>query len=854
MQAEGYKRSVEEIKLASKVAITGNVLLYEDNPGGRRSGRGLDLPTILPTPVLLVPGILGSTVKDTWGAYPKLHFSSPKDIYGNDLKAWELLKSKWQLHEPYKIPGKDDSLSEVGWYKLKAELRKEGYIDGETLFEAPYDWSLSLPNARDAYLVKYIRDAKEAYAKAYERLTGQEAKDIKVDIIAHSMGGLLARSYIQSSSYANDVRKFAMVGTPSKGATMAYYIWEGGDPKTADETAEELKPIVNEEQKNILKSIIKTTAAGGAYMYSNALSLAAKVKYNDNKKICDFSFGGYGSEPLRCYHKNIRDMLKDCQSLKQLMPIYDNAIVDMDTNEPQYIIEEENSFLQALNGLTCHDHRLVLPELRECIDNFGKPYNFISPRKVLGNSYENNMVQTKLFVGINMATLNSIYVTPQLDIHSDIYRDGIITSENYKTQTAYGDGTVLANSAIFNDYFPSALDVLSLKKKQGGHASLIDIFAKDIVDFITERKIVEEEEQKLLKYSQLAINIDGKMQPLSVMKDGKTISVTKEIQLDNSSVVIDNPSDGAYIVNLQGRSKGVEDVEITINYVDSNGININEARVFSYDSQNGKKLSSFSFTLDAKQPNRLVMSRSFGVPILDIEKDSHGQVQLSWLDYVGMFNKDVDHYEIYWKKADDVYYQLLDVATGSDSNYLTSHAATEAINDGYVYVVKSVFKNGKSSFFSNSIAYTDEPYTVCNSLEANSKTVPGFINFNVDGKADKTQCSLSLPGNTGLINKFEGTINLPVGYQEDKDVYYSCNDGAKVMLNSSNEKQVFACKEGESMKINVDGSSWGQLNGIGRLRGTLSQYSQNDDNVASSDVVPMVGKFMAIVGVVVAFF
>ena len=73
----------------------------------------------------------------------------------------------------------------------------------------------------EEYLKEAIREAKD---KGYQ----------KVNIIAHSMGGLLARAYIQSNDYQNDVENLIMVGTPHKGSPNAYYIWEGGDPITAD--------------------------------------------------------------------------------------------------------------------------------------------------------------------------------------------------------------------------------------------------------------------------------------------------------------------------------------------------------------------------------------------------------------------------------------------------------------------------------------------------------------------------------------------------------------------------------------------------------------------------------------------
>lgn len=53
----------------------------------------------------------------------------------------------------------------------------------------------------------------------------------KVDLVTHSMGGLVARWYIQQSNYENDVRKLIMLGTPNHGAdilkTLAFLLKVG---------------------------------------------------------------------------------------------------------------------------------------------------------------------------------------------------------------------------------------------------------------------------------------------------------------------------------------------------------------------------------------------------------------------------------------------------------------------------------------------------------------------------------------------------------------------------------------------------------------------------------------------------
>lgn len=49
-----------------------------------------------------------------------------------------------------------------------------------------------------------------------------------VNIIAHSMGGLVARRYIQSNNYRDDINQLVLLGTPNHGSSDVYTLWEGG--------------------------------------------------------------------------------------------------------------------------------------------------------------------------------------------------------------------------------------------------------------------------------------------------------------------------------------------------------------------------------------------------------------------------------------------------------------------------------------------------------------------------------------------------------------------------------------------------------------------------------------------------
>ncbi|MCK5060988.1 alpha/beta hydrolase [Candidatus Parcubacteria bacterium] len=127
-------------------------------------------------------------------------------------------------------------------YKYLTEaLTNNGYALNENLFLFPYDWRQS-NNETAIDLKNYIN-----YIKA---TTSQE----QVDIVAHSMGGLVARSYVQGAEYDNDVDQLIFLNTPHIGSTDSYLINEGG--YFSGIKGNILKYILNKEAKKKEKNLI----------------------------------------------------------------------------------------------------------------------------------------------------------------------------------------------------------------------------------------------------------------------------------------------------------------------------------------------------------------------------------------------------------------------------------------------------------------------------------------------------------------------------------------------------------------------------------------------------------------------
>lgn len=90
-------------------------------------------------------------------------------------------------------------------------FKNAGYKEGEDLFVFSYDWRKPLDSLADD-LKKYILN--------------NNLQDKKIDLVGHSMGGLVARSYAQKYGVAG-IDKITTSGTPHLGVLDAYGLWEG---------------------------------------------------------------------------------------------------------------------------------------------------------------------------------------------------------------------------------------------------------------------------------------------------------------------------------------------------------------------------------------------------------------------------------------------------------------------------------------------------------------------------------------------------------------------------------------------------------------------------------------------------
>ncbi len=102
---------------------------------------------------------------------------------------------------------------------LIAALENAGYEEGRDLFLFNYNW-LEKIRSED--------DNKGSAEKLADFLNEKLAEGQKADVIAHSMGGLVARTCLQQVSGC-PIDQLITVGTPHKGVVDTYGAWEGGE-------------------------------------------------------------------------------------------------------------------------------------------------------------------------------------------------------------------------------------------------------------------------------------------------------------------------------------------------------------------------------------------------------------------------------------------------------------------------------------------------------------------------------------------------------------------------------------------------------------------------------------------------
>jgi len=92
------------------------------------------------------------------------------------------------------------------------------YTLGADFFIFAYDWRQEIGTVT----APLLKQALEQYARIHEARTGIPAKETRFILVGHSMGGLVARTFLsENPDWADRIAKMVLIGTPNLGSVKA---------------------------------------------------------------------------------------------------------------------------------------------------------------------------------------------------------------------------------------------------------------------------------------------------------------------------------------------------------------------------------------------------------------------------------------------------------------------------------------------------------------------------------------------------------------------------------------------------------------------------------------------------------
>ena len=178
----------------------------------------------LPSPVVFIPGIMGSALRDEYCVDPETVWSPIKLL----VKAYERVTlhpsdTRFELVEPARVMA--DKVFELIYGEIIAELRHNLSPQADKpvpVYPFAYDWRQPLELV-ETELATFVDEviARTRLLRHYDK-AGYGSADFpaKVSLVAHSMGGLIAAGYLQTCGEGK-VAKVATIASPFRGSLEA---------------------------------------------------------------------------------------------------------------------------------------------------------------------------------------------------------------------------------------------------------------------------------------------------------------------------------------------------------------------------------------------------------------------------------------------------------------------------------------------------------------------------------------------------------------------------------------------------------------------------------------------------------
>jgi pimeloyl-ACP methyl ester carboxylesterase len=171
-------------------------------------------------PILIVPGVLGTEMfkgeTRLWASVLRMVNPINSDGFMDPMAfSYSLAPSDESVFFGSVIDNPDNLLNYTEG--ILKELKGQDYIQNQDVFTFPYDWRYGVSEGNVEALAEKIKSIKTQ--------TGSE----KVNVVAHSTGGLLLKKYIMDHPTDHYVNKAVMVGVPNLGSPKAIKTLVQGD-------------------------------------------------------------------------------------------------------------------------------------------------------------------------------------------------------------------------------------------------------------------------------------------------------------------------------------------------------------------------------------------------------------------------------------------------------------------------------------------------------------------------------------------------------------------------------------------------------------------------------------------------
>jgi len=174
-----------------------------------------------PNPVIFVPGIMGSALRDQYPVSPETVWS-PFKLF---IKAYERITphpsdTRYELQEPARVVA--DHLFEIIYGEFIEELRHNLSARADEpvpVFPFAYDWRqpLEITEAQLAEFIDEVIDRTKLLRHYHDAGFGGPRFPAQVNLTGHSMGGLLIAGYLQKNGLKK-VNRVATLAAPFRGS------------------------------------------------------------------------------------------------------------------------------------------------------------------------------------------------------------------------------------------------------------------------------------------------------------------------------------------------------------------------------------------------------------------------------------------------------------------------------------------------------------------------------------------------------------------------------------------------------------------------------------------------------------